>query len=66
MICGYKLQQNIWKYKSVILIYGAEDGFYYKTCHNKFVYFRRKIPKEHPLYNEQVSSQSQEKNSWFW
>ena len=24
MICGYKLQQNIWNYKSVILIYGLQ------------------------------------------
>ena len=39
----------------------AADIFYYKTCYDRFVYFYIKIPKENPLLNEQVSSQSAEK-----
>lgn len=32
----------------------SEDAFYHKTCYDKFVYFKIKIPKENPLYNEEV------------
>ena len=39
----------------------AEDGFYYKTCYDRLVHFYRKITKENPLLNEEVSSQSSEK-----
>ena len=61
MIRGYKLQQNVWKYKSVILICGLQMIFYHKTYYNRFVYYYRKIPKENPLLNEEVPSQSAEK-----
>ena len=39
----------------------ASDVFYYKTCYNRFAYFHRKIPTENSLLNEEVSSQSAEK-----
>ena len=38
--------------------------FYHKTCYDRFVYFYRKIPKESPLLNEEVSNQSTE-NEFF-
>ena len=35
--------------------------FLHKTGYDRFVYFYRKIPKENPLLNKEVSSQSAEK-----
>ena len=62
-IRGFKLQQDLWKYQSVILMYGLSMFFYHKTCHDRFVYFYIKIPKENLLINEEVSSHSAEKTS---
>ena len=39
----------------------AADVFYYKTCYDRFVYFYRKIPKENPLLNKEVSNQFSKK-----
>ena len=39
----------------------AADVFYYTTCHDRFVYFYGKIPKENPLINKEVLSQFAEK-----
>ena len=39
----------------------TEDGFYFKICYDRLIHFYRKITKENPLLNEEVSSQSSEK-----
>ena len=58
-----KLQQDLWKYQSVIPIGGLSMIFCHKTCHDRFVYFYKKIPKENPFLKEEVSSHSSEKTS---
>ena len=58
MICWLQTAAKRLKVKISHSDMWAADVFYYKTCHNRFVYLYRKIPKENPLLNKEVSSQS--------
>ena len=44
----------------------AADVFYYKTCHDRFVYFYRKYRNKTLCLTRKYQASLQKKNSWFY
>ena len=66
MIWGYKLQQNVWKYKSAILICALKMVFITKPATIDLFIFIEKLRKKTLCLTRKYQASLQKNNSWFW
>ena len=66
MICGYKLEQNVGKYKSGILICGLQMRFITKPITTDFFIFKDKYQMQTLCLTRKFQANLQKKYSWFW